>query len=391
MHPAFDAIMPIADRPKPVFIAGRGSWLTDQQGHNYLDFIQGWAVNTLGHCHPSVAAALSEQAHHLINPSPAFYNAPMLELAALLTAHSDFDHVFFANSGAEANEGAIKLARKWGSLHKNGAYKIITFDNAFHGRTLATMSASGKAGWNDLFEPKVPGFVKVPFNSPEAVAEAIDPLTVAVMLEPIQGEAGVIPAQRTFIEILRRTTREHEILLIFDEIQTGMGRTGELFCYQHFGIEPDIMTLGKGLGGGVPLSALLAKRRFSCFEAGDQGGTFNGNPLITAAGCAVMKEVLRPAFLRQVREKSGIMRQCLTDLAGKYRLGEIRGNGLLLAADTKQINAQTIVSRAFDKGLLLNAPRVNTLRFMPALTVAATEIKQMIDLLDEVLAELTFT
>ncbi len=388
MYNAIDAVMPIAERPETVFVSGCGSQLTDQQGHCYLDFVQGWAVNTLGHGHPTLVEAIHNQAQILINPSPAFYNAPMLQLAGLLTAHSAFDHVFFANSGAEANEGAIKLARKWGGLHKNGAYKIISFNNAFHGRTLATMAASGKSGWDDLFEPKVPGFIKVPYNCLDAVADAIDAQTVAVMLEPIQGEAGVIPADRSFIEGLRQLTRQHDILLIFDEIQTGIGRTGKLFCYQHFGVEPDIMTLGKGLGGGVPLAALLAKRQSSCFAPGDQGGTFNGNPLATAAGCAVVKHVLQSSFLPQVREKSRIMRQCLADLAEKHGLGEIRGRGLLLALDTREINAAAIVKRAFDSGLLLNAPRHNALRFMPALTVTMAEIRQLSNLLDMVISDI---
>ncbi|MCB1838560.1 MAG: aminotransferase class III-fold pyridoxal phosphate-dependent enzyme, partial [Alcanivoracaceae bacterium] len=205
-------------------------------------------------------------------------------LANRLADSSAFDQVFFANSGAEANEGAIKLARKWGSLHRNGAYGIITFENGFHGRTLATMAASGKPGWQALFEPKVPGFTKVPYNDLDAVAAAADSHTVAVMLEPIQGEAGVIPADSTFVQGLRQLTREREMLLIFDEIQTGMGRTGSLFAYQALGVEPDIMTLGKGIGGGVPLAALLTTDAVSCFAPGDQGGTYNGNPLMCAVG-----------------------------------------------------------------------------------------------------------
>ncbi len=391
MNNLYDAIMPIAKRPETIFVSGKGSYLSDDQGKVFLDFIQGWAVNTLGHSHPALVYAIQQQAKSLINPSPGFYNAQMIQLANTLVQNSVFEHVFFANSGAEANEGAIKLARKWGSLQKNKAYKIICFDNGFHGRTLATMSASGKAGWDSLFQPEVAGFSKVPFNNLAAVENAIDEQTVAVMLEPIQGEAGVIPADTGFIKALRQLTQEQKLLLIFDEIQTGIGRTGKLFCYQHFDIEPDIMTLGKGLGGGVPLSALLAKKQFSCFEAGDQGGTFNGNPLVTAAGNAVLNEILRPKFLADVLQKSQYLQQCLTELSSKYQLGMVRGRGLLLALDTKNIDAIKIVQHCYKQNLLINAPRKNCLRFMPALTVSKSEIEQMSKLLDKVLADITKT
>lgn len=388
MNKSFDAVMPIAVRPETIFTSGQGSYLTDQQNNTYLDFIQGWAVNTLGHNHPALVNAIQQQAQTLINASPGFYNAPMIQLATTLVEHSAFDHVFFANSGAEANEGAIKLARKWGSLYKDNAYQIITFDNAFHGRTLATMSASGKAGWDRLFEPKVPGFVKVPFNNLAAVKKVINEQTVAVLLEPIQGEAGIIPADVDFIQGLRKLTEDNKVLLMFDEIQTGIGRTGKLFCYQHFNIEPDIMTLGKGLGGGVPLAALLAKQPFSCFSPGDQGGTFNGNPLVTAAGNAVVGEILQPGFLQNVILNSDFLRQCLSDLSAQYNLGPVRGRGLLLALDTKDVDANLIVKQAFEHQLLLNAPRNNTLRFMPSLTVTRAEIEQMIQRLDRILSVL---
>ncbi len=256
-HP-FDALMDITARPPAVFVRGEGSWLWDDSGKRYLDFMQGWAVNCLGHSPPAVADALAAQAKLLLTPSPAFYNAPSLKLAKALVEHSCFDQVFFANSGAEANEGAIKLARKYGALHKNGAHEIITFEGGFHGRTLATMSASGKKAFEPLFEPKVPGFRKAQLNDLASVKRLITDKTVAVMLEPIQGEAGVWPATDQFLRELRALTTAHGLLLIFDEIQTGMGRTGKLFHYEHAGIEPDIMTLGKGIGGGVPLAALLA-------------------------------------------------------------------------------------------------------------------------------------
>ncbi len=291
-------LMEITQRPDLVFTHGQGSWLFDHNGKRYLDFVQGWAVNCLGHAPPIIAQALSQQAPKLINASPAFYNEPSIALAQMLTKHSCFDRVFFANSGAEANEGAIKLARKWGSRFKSGAYEIITFEQSFHGRTLATMSASGKAGWDKLFEPKVPGFPKARFNDIDSLEHLINSNTAAVMLEPVQGEAGVIPVEPQFMQALRELTQRHNVLLIADEVQTGIGRCGSLFAYQQLGFEPDIMTLGKGIGGGVPLAALLAKETICCFEPGDQGGTYNGNPLMTAVGLAVMNTVATPAFLQ---------------------------------------------------------------------------------------------
>src|SRR5580693_8629767 len=298
-HP-FDALMEITARPPAVFVRGEGSFLWDDSGKRYLDFIQGWAVNCLGHSPPEVAEALATQAKLLLTPSPAYYNAVSLKLAKALVDHSCFDQVFFANSGAEANEGAIKLARKYGALHKSGAHEIITFEGGFHGRTLATMSASGKKAFEPLFEPKVSGFPKARLNDLESVQRLINDKTVGVMLEPIQGEAGVWPATDQFLRDLRDLTRTRGLLLIFDEIQTGMGRTGKLFHYEHADIEPDVITLGKGIGGGAPLAALLATEKASCFEHGDQGGTFNGNALMCAAGLAVLDEVAAPKFLRTV-------------------------------------------------------------------------------------------
>ncbi|HXF16931.1 MAG TPA: aminotransferase class III-fold pyridoxal phosphate-dependent enzyme, partial [Burkholderiales bacterium] len=280
------ALMEITDRPPLVFVRGEGSWLWDHEGKRYLDFVQGWAVNCLGHSPALITDALVEQSRKLITPSPAFYNEPALRLARMIVEASCFQKVFFTNSGAEANEGAIKLARKWGAMNRNGAYEIITLENSFHGRTLATMSASGKAQFRSLFEPKVPGFPKAKINDIDSVKALITDRTVAVMLEPIQGETGVIIATDAFMRDLRELTEQCKLLLIVDEIQTGVGRTGKLWGYEYSGIRPDIMTLGKGLGGGVPLAALVATEAVSVFEHGDQGGTFNGNPLMAAVGCA---------------------------------------------------------------------------------------------------------
>jgi acetylornithine/N-succinyldiaminopimelate aminotransferase len=323
----------------------------------------------------------------LLTPSPAFFNGPSLELAKALTASSCFDQVFFANSGAEANEGAIKLARKYGSLHKNGAYEIISFVGGFHGRTLATMSASGKKAFEPLFEPKVTGFPKAQLNDLDSVKRLISDKTVAVMLEPIQGEAGVWPATDQFLRELRALTKEQGLLLIVDEIQTGMGRTGKLFHYEHAGIEPDIMTLGKGIGGGVPLAALLATEHASCFEHGDQGGTFNGNPLMCAAGLAVLEHVGAPEFLKSVADAGLFLESELQKLSARHGLGEVRGRGLLLALDLKLPIGASIVAQAFADGVLLNSPQPDALRFMPALNVTRAEISEMIDCLDGILTK----
>ena len=381
-HHPVDAhsVMYITKRPDIVMVEGSGSWLTDQNGKHYLDFLQGWAVNCLGHCNPGVVNALHQQAQKLINPSPAFYNGPMIRLSDLLTANSCFDKVFFANSGAEANEGAIKLARKWGQLHKNGAYEIITFDHSFHGRTLATMSASGKPGWDTMFAPQVPGFPKANLNDIESVKKCITDKTVAIMLEPVQGEGGVIPCDDSFMRKLRQLTQENNLLLIVDEVQAGFGRTGTLFAYQHYGIEPDIMTLGKGIGGGVPLAALLCTDDVACFVPGDQGGTYNGNALMTAVGISVIDQLLAPGFLQSVITKGELLQSELLKLSSEFGLQGERGKGLLRALMLGKDIGGKLVDLARDlepEGLLINSPRPDLLRFMPALTVSNDEIRQM--------------
>ncbi|MDR5811057.1 acetylornithine transaminase [Caballeronia sp. LZ019] len=383
-----DSLMYITNRPEIVFTHGKGSWLYDNTGKRYLDFIQGWAVNSLGHCNDGMIEALEKQARTLINPSPAFYNGPMAQLAGLLTQHSCFDKVFFANSGAEANEGAIKLARKWGRKFRNGAYEIITFDHSFHGRTLATMSASGKAGWDTIYAPQVPGFPKADLNDIASVEKLISEKTVAVMLEPIQGEGGVIPATREFMQQLRALTKQHNLLLIVNEVQSGCGRAGTLFAYELSGIEPDIMTLGKGIGGGVPLAALLSKADVACFEAGDQGGTYNGNPLMTAVGHSVISQLVAPGFLAGVRERGEYLRSELLKLSDERGFRGERGEGLLRALLLDSDKGPQIVEKARlmqPDGLLLNAARPNLLRFMPALNVTKDEIDQMLSMLRSVL------
>ncbi len=384
----FDAVMEITKRPPVVFVSGQGSWLTDSEGRTYLDFIQGWAVNTLGHSPQSIRDALAHQAQRLINCSPAYYNDQMIRLCDLLAQHSGLHQVFLANSGAEANEGAIKLARKWGTRYRDGAYEIITFDHGFHGRTLATMAASGKPQWEQLYAPKVSGFVKVPLNDIAAVEAAITPRTVAVMLEPIQGEAGVFEATDAFMRDLRALTRERGLLLILDEIQTGIGRTGRMFGFQHAGTTPDIMTLAKGLGGGVPLAALVAHRDVCCFEHGDQGGTFCGNPIMAGVGCAVLDAVTEHGFMDRVVQRGDQLGARLQELSRRHGCGEVRGRGLLQALNLSRASAPEVAEKAMARGLLVNAPRPDSLRFMPALTVTEDEIDQMADILDGVLGAL---
>lgn len=385
-----NALMEITSRPDLVFVRGQGSWLEDHAGKRYLDFVQGWAVNTLGHSAPEMQKALLDQSKLLMNPSPAFYNLPSIELATRLTGASVFDRVFFANSGGEANEGAIKLARKWGQVNKKGAYKIITMNHGFHGRTLATMSASGKPGWDKMFAPQVEGFPKAEINDLESVRKLIDDQTVAIMLEPVQGEAGVIPATKEFMQGLRKLADEHKLLFIVDEVQTGMGRTGTLFAYQQSDVVPDIMTLAKGIGGGVPLAALLARQEVCVFSHGDQGGTYNGNPLMAAVGVAVFDALAAPGFMESVNARAKQLSEGLLALSAKYGMKGERGMGLLRALVMDRDDGPAIVEAARNlapNGLLLNAPRGNLLRFMPALNVTAEEIDTMLTQLDGLIAQ----
>ncbi|NRF68054.1 aminotransferase class III-fold pyridoxal phosphate-dependent enzyme [Aquincola sp. S2] len=390
-----DALMRVTQRPEAVFVRGLGSWLWDSTGQRYLDFVQGWAVNALGHAPALITETLVHQAGRLMHTGPGFYNDQAIALAAELTRLSCLDRVFFTNSGAEANEGAIKLARKWGQLHRRGASTILSFGNSFHGRTLATMAASGKPGFDRLFPPALPGFVKLPYNDLAAVEAAIDGHTVAVMLELVQGEAGVVEAEPAFVQGLRRLCDQHGLLLMIDEVQTGIGRCGPLFLHSAYGVRPDVVTLGKGLGGGVPIGALLAREATSCFAPGDQGGTYNGNALVCAVGLAVLQQVARPAFGATVQARGEQLAQGLHELSKRHQLGAVRGQGLLRALDVPGDAAPAIVAalrqRADAKrpGLLLNAARPGTLRFMPALNVGSGEVELALAMLDEVLAELT--
>ena len=374
-------------RPEVVMEKGEGLYLWDTDGKKYLDFVGGWAVTSLGHSPAVIAKALARQSKVLVNASPSFLNIPMIEYARLLVNRSCFDRVFFASSGAEANEGAIKLARKYGSLYRDGAFEISTTVNSFHGRTLATMSATGKKKWENLFEPKVPGFIHVPLNDFAALKAAVNSRTCAVMLEPIQGEGGVFEVDFDYIRQLRQLCDEQGILLIFDEVQTGLARTGKLFAYQHYGVEPDVMTLAKGIGGGFPLAALLVKERFNIFEAGDQGGTYSGQPLAMAVGLAVMQEVLEKNLVDNAAMQGEYIQKKLRELAARFQLTNIRGKGLLLAFDLPTEQGAEVVAACLRQGLLVNSPQPATIRLMPALIVNTAEIDWMTEILANVLQE----
>jgi acetylornithine/N-succinyldiaminopimelate aminotransferase len=370
-------LMPITERPPLVMARGSGSYLWDEEGKEYLDFIQGWAVNSLGHCPPAVREALNAQASQLFTPSPAFHNRPQLELARLLVELTGAAQATFVNSGAEANECAIKLARKWGRLKKGGAHTILTTDGGFHGRTLATMAASGKPGWDALFPPYPPGFVRLPYGELEAMRSAVDEHTVAILLEPIQGEAGVVLPPPGYLPALRQLADEHDLLLILDEVQTGCGRTGSFLAQEHAGIRADITVLGKGLGAGVPIGAVLANQRASCFSPGDQGSTYGGNPLMAAVACTIVEIVSQPEFVSRVRvlgeQLGGVLWQLAQELGG----ASARGQGLLWALVFDRPVAAPLAALAREQGLLVNAARPNILRFMPQLALSQPEMREM--------------
>lgn len=372
-----ECLMPATERAPQVFVRGQGSWLWDSEGRAYLDFTQGCAVNSLGHSPKALVQALSSQAQALINPGAGFHNRGLLNLVNRLCKSTDSDQAYLLNSGAEACEGAIKLARKWGQLHRNGAYHIITARQSCHGRSLGALSASDPSACSRC-EPGVPGFSKVAFNDLAALHAAVDSRTVAIMLEPIQGEAGVIPATQHYLKGVERLCRELGILLILDEVQTGVGRCGALLAEQTYGVRADIITLGKGLGGGVPLAALLARGTACCAEAGELEGSHHGNALMSAAGLAVLDAVLEPGFLEQVQASGRHLRDGLSHLTGRYGQGEVRGQGLLWGLELSDDSAAAVVKAALQEGLLLNAAQPNVLRFSPALTVSQGNIDEML-------------
>src|SRR3982075_1381589 len=364
-------------RPPMVIERGQGSRVWDVEGREYLDLIAGIATVSLGHSSPVVQRALAEQSARLIHISNLFYSIPQLELAQLLTDHSPFDRVFFGNSGAEANEAAIKLARKWGKKNRDGAYAVITAEHGFHGRTLATVTASGKEAYTRPFEPLPEGFKHVPFNDMDALERAVDGTTAAVLLEPIQGEGGVHVANKNYLRDVADFCRDQNLLFILDEVQTGVGRLGTLWGFERWGVEPDIMTLAKGLGGGVPIGAVLAKESAASFEPGDHGSTFGGNPLMCAVAFAVVTHILENDILGNVNRVGGGLKRGLEQLAASHPLvATARGEGLLLAIDLKSDRAADVVRFGLDEGVLLNATGPNTIRLAPPLTLSEAEAEE---------------
>jgi acetylornithine/N-succinyldiaminopimelate aminotransferase len=364
-------------RPPMVIERGQGSRVWDVEGREYLDMIAGIAVVSLGHSSPVVQRALAEQSAKLIHISNLYYSIPQLELAKLLTDHSPFDRVFFGNSGAEANEAAIKLARKWGKRNRDGAYAIITAEHAFHGRTLATVTATGKESYIRPFTPLPEGFPHVPFNDMDALERATDASTAAVLLEPIQGESGVHVATQTYLRDVQDFCRDKGLLFMVDEVQTGVGRLGTLWGFERWGVEPDIMTLAKGLGGGVPIGAVLAKEQAASFEPGDHGSTFGGNPLMCAVAFAVVTHILENDVLGNVNRVGGILKRGLERLVAEHAMvASARGEGLLLAIDLTADRAADVVRLGIEEGVLLNATGPNTIRLAPPLILTEAEAEE---------------
>ena len=382
--------MQAARRLPVTLVRGEGTRVWDIDGKEYLDFVAGISTNIFGHADPGLVQAISEQAGKLIHCSNIFYSEPQIELAQMLIDNSPMDRVFFANSGAEANEGALKLARKWGRVRKNGAHEIIVMHNGFLGRTMATVAATGTPAYREPFEPLVPGFVHIDFDDIEAVQAATTPQTAAVMVEPIQAEGGIIVPGDDYLRKLREWCDEQQMLLILDEIQVGMGRTGTLWAHEQAGIEPDVMTSAKALGGGLPIGALLAKEHANVFEPGDHGSTFGGQPLVTAAAAHVLRRVLEGDILQNVRARGDQAARALTALGEKHAAVKgVRGRGLLIGLELNEAIAPDVVVASMHAGLLLNPVRPDVVRLMPPLTVSADEIDRCVAIIDAAIAEVT--
>jgi len=377
------------DRVPVTLVRGEGARVWDEDGRQYLDFVGGWAVNSLGHCHPVVAEAVAEQAHTLIQTSNQFYTIPQVRLAELLIQNSCLDKVFLCNSGAEANEGAVKLARRYGKLHLNGAYEVITATGSFHGRTLAMVAASGQSKFQQPYLPLPVGFINVGYNSIEAIKAATTSQTCAVMLEPVQGEGGVNLPDDNYLTAVRAWCDQMGILLILDEIQTGLGRMGTLFAYEQYGIEPDIMTLAKGLASGIPIGAILAKDRASVFTPGEHGSTFGGNPLACAAGYATLRFIIDNDIAGNAKRVGQHLTTGLKGLGQKFQfITDIRGCGLLLAMEFSSDIAQSVMMACLDGGLLVNRLKPNALRFMPPLIIGNQEVDEALGILDRALSSI---
>ena len=375
-------------RQPMVIVRGEGTRVWDDTGKEYLDFTSGWAVNNVGHSNAAVADAIAEQARTLLQTSNQFYSVPQIQLAQILVENSCLDKVFMCNSGAEANEGAIKLARKYGKVHHNGAYEIITAFNSFHGRTMMAVAATGQPHYQAIFQPIPVGFTHVDFDDIEAVKIATTDRTVAVMLEPVQAEGGVNIPSPEYLRQVRDWCDEKDLLLIFDEVQTGMGRLGTLFGYEAFGVEPDIMTLAKALGGGVPIGAFMAKDRACAFVPGDHGSTFGGNALTCAAAYAATKYLIDNDVVANAKKMGQYLEKKLNAVKSKYGfISEVRGMGLLWAVLFNSDMTPDVISACNDVGLLMNPLRPNAIRLMPPLTVTAEEIEEAVARLETGLAK----
>ncbi len=368
-------------------VRGQGAKVWDDAGKEYLDFMAGWAVNSLGHCHPVVTRALAEQASTLIHTSNQFYTVPQIRLAELLVQNSCLDKVFLCNSGTEANEGAVKLARKYGKLYLKGAFEVITTVDSFHGRTLAMVAATGQQKFQQPYIPVPGGFVNVEYDSIEAIEKATTSQTCAVMIEAIQGEGGVNVPSQDYLKKMRAWCDRKGLLLILDEVQTGIGRTGTLFAYEQFDVEPDIMTLAKGLGSGVPIGAILAKNESAVFEPGDHGSTFGGNALASAAAYATLKFIIDNDIPGKAQQVGQYLTNRLEELKAKFDfIVEVRGRGLLKAMEFNNEIADSLVMACLEKGLLVNRVKPNALRFMPPLIIGEPDVDQAKGILEEVLA-----
>lgn len=370
-----------------VLTKGKGCTVWDEQGKAYTDFVSGIAVCNLGHAHPRIAKALSQQAEILFHVSNLYYTIPQTELAQWLVDHSFADRVFFCNSGAEANEAAIKIVRRYFSEKgQPNRFRIITMEKSFHGRTMATLSATGQDKIKKGFDPILQGFDFVPFNDIEALKSKIDDSTAAIMLEPIQGEGGVICPNPGYLENIRKLCNDKNILLVFDEVQTGIGRTGKLFAYQHFGVEPDVMTLAKALGNGLPIGAMLAKQEVAtAFSPGAHATTFGGTPIVTAAALETLKTLSGEKIIEHCQEIGAYFKEKLLMLKSRHEIIEdVRGMGLLLGMKLK-IKGESVVNACMAKGFLINCIQEDILRFIPPLIIQKAEIDSLIKYLDEIL------
>ena len=368
-------------------VRGKGSYIWDENGRKYLDLVGGWAVCCLGHSHPVMTKALTKQSKILVQCGPQSCNQPQLQLAELLVKISCLNRVFFCNSGAEANEGAVKLARRYGKLKLNGAFEVITALNSFHGRTLAMTAATGQPHYQDSYQPLPVGFKNVPFNDVEAIKNATTKDTCGIMLEPVQGEGGVNIPDEGYLKAVRQWCDEKGILLILDEVQTGIGRIGTMFGYQQYGIEPDIMTLAKGLGSGIPIGAFMAKEKCSVFVPGDHGSTYGSNTLMCATSLAVMEYIISNDIPGKAQKTGLYLIDGLKKLKNKYPfITDVRGRGLLAAIEFNKDMSQSIMAACVENGMMVNNVKPNAVRIMPPLTISNKEIDEALSIFDKVFA-----